>query len=85
MSESVWELELELDGCQREADRLERLIDDQTIEIGQLQAEVERLRNTEAWDEVERLRGVVERLQVEKHDLAEKLGRAERQWDAVRK
>jgi hypothetical protein len=35
--------------------------------------EVERLRNTEAWDEVERLRGQVERLQVEKHDLVERL------------
>jgi hypothetical protein len=27
----------------------------------------------EAWDEVERLRGVVERLEVEKHALAEEL------------
>jgi hypothetical protein len=29
----------------------------------------------EAWDEVERLRGVIERLQIEKHDLAERLMR----------
>jgi hypothetical protein len=27
----------------------------------------------EAWDEVERLRGVVERLELEKHDLIERL------------
>jgi FtsZ-binding cell division protein ZapB len=30
----------------------------------------------EAWDEVERLRGVVERLKIEKHDLAERLSQA---------
>jgi hypothetical protein len=41
-----------------------------------LLTEVKRLRNTEAWDEVERLRGVIDRLQVEKHDLIERLMRA---------
>jgi hypothetical protein len=38
-----------------------------------LLAEVEHLRNTEPWDEVERLRGQVERLELEKHDLIERL------------
>jgi hypothetical protein len=44
-------------------------------DVRSLLAEVERLRNTEAWDEVERLRGVIERLELEKHGLAERLMR----------
>ena len=51
------------------------MTDDRAVRLA-LEVAACRRAAAEAWDEVERLRGLVERLQVEKHDLAERLMRA---------